>query len=142
MDNFEDFLLHINEYNTFSFIVDQKALPTPRPRVTESGVFYPKNYQNYFKTLLLNLKLKKIPKKEYSQLHLIFGFKYNSSTKKSDRINNKPCNKLADNDNLAKGVMDALEKLQIIDNDKQLWFTSQRKLYSLNNSYIKGLLVI
>jgi len=103
------------------FILQATGKPTPRPRFNGKFAYMPKPYEDYQKMLVQLLKEKGIEKGNYCRIHLVFHFAYPKSTPKYKRIDGLPLRNKFDTDNLAKGVMDALQKAEVIEDDRQLY---------------------
>lgn len=95
-------------------------MPTPRPRLGRHGVFNAPKYTSYKKSLIQFLSLLKIPRKDYEYVHAKFYIPYPKSTAKQHLINNYPLRQCFDCDNVIKGLCDALEQANILENDRQL----------------------
>ena len=119
------------------FCVEIIPKPTPRPRIYEGGVFYPKKYTYYMRELILKIKLLSIPNNDFYRLDARFFLPYAKSLPKCKKIDGKPCRKLCDNDNLAKGLMDALEKSGVVNDDRQFYITSQEKYFTVDKPRIE-----
>ena len=128
---------YILKYDFMRKIIEIRGVPTPRPRVVKGRVFYPKKYQDYLRELQWKLSLLKLPKKDWKGLNIEFYFSYANNVPYSRRIEREPCRKLCDNDNLIKGFMDSLEKIEIIQNDRQLYKTNISKFYTTQGSRIE-----
>lgn len=96
----------------------------------------PKPYEDYQKMLVLLLKEQGIEKRNYCKIHLVFHFAYPKSTPKYKRIDGFPLMNKFDTDNLAKGVMDALQKADVIDDDRQLYSLKVEKYRTTENDKI------
>ena len=59
------------------------------------------------------------------------------STPKKDRIEGKPHRIKCDLDNTEKGLMDALEKMDVINNDSQICGKISSKCWTNTKGYIK-----
>jgi len=97
-----------------------EPIPTPRPRAGKHGVYNPKKYTDYKKSLILYLRSLNIPKKDYDYIHARFYVTYPKNTPKKNLIDNFPLRQCFDCDNVIKGLCDALEQAYIIDNDRQI----------------------
>tara|TARA_R110000803_G_C11950921_1_gene317673 strand:+ start:506 stop:931 length:426 start_codon:yes stop_codon:yes gene_type:complete len=95
-------------------------MPTPRPRVGKYGAYNPPKYTAYKKSLIQWLSLLKIPQNDYDYIHAIFYVPYPKSTPKKHRINNFPLRTKFDCDNVIKGLCDALEQSNILNDDRCL----------------------
>lgn len=111
-------------------------MPTPRPRFNGRFAYMPKTYVQYQKDLVSLLLEKGIEKADYYKIHMVFHFAYPKSTPKKRRVEGEPLRTNFDCDNLAKGVMDALEKSEIIENDKQFWSIKSEKFRTLHEDKI------
>lgn len=102
--------------------------PTPRPRVKRmGGVYYPSNYLAYKQALVEQLVANHSDelfaaseRPSVAMAELTFYFTYPKSTAKKNRIDHAPCRTKGDLDNLAKGVLDAMEQSGLIANDREL----------------------
>ena len=117
--------------------------PTPRPKVKRAGgVYYPSNYLQYKKRLvemLVQAHHKQIFSEELSPIHsveLTFFFRYPKSTAKKRLVDLQPCFTKADVDNLAKGVLDAMEQAGIIKNDREIVHLDVAKYWTTGDSRI------
>ena len=107
----------------FEGIVELCPVPCPRPRVTKSGiVYYPKRYTDYKKVLsaLLQQQWGLREEADFYYLSLEFYFSYPKSHPKKTRQEAAPMRKRCDLDNLAKGMMDAMQDVGIIRDDRQI----------------------
>lgn len=111
-------------------------MPTPRPRFNGRFAYMPKTYVQYQKDLVALILEQGIPKDDYFKIHIIFHFSYPKSTPKKNRLEGLPMRNKFDCDNLAKGVMDALEKAEIIENDRQFWSIQSEKFRTLQEDQI------
>tara|TARA_R110000764_G_scaffold212771_1_gene299107 strand:- start:39 stop:344 length:306 start_codon:yes stop_codon:yes gene_type:complete len=64
------------------------------------------------------LSVLKIPEGDYDYIHAKFFVPYPKSTPKKKLINNFPLRKCFDCDNVIKGLCDALEQANIIEDDR------------------------
>jgi len=119
------------------YTIDIAPKPTPRPRVGKFGTTYPPAYRQYKKDLNWLVKALRVPKKDYAVLHVEFGFPYAKSTPKKDRIEGKPMRVKCDLDNTEKGIMDALEKMGVLDNDAQICGKLSSKCWTNTGGYIR-----
>ena len=119
--------------------MDVAGMPTPRPRFNGKFAYMPKTYVEYQKALVTLLQAKGITKSDYCRIHLIFHFQYPKSTPKYKRIDGAPLFNKFDTDNLAKGVMDALQKAEIIEDDRQIYDLRVEKYRTTesNKIYVK-----
>ena len=120
-------------------MLDVAGMPTPRPRFNGKFAYMPKTYNDYQKMLVALIKEKGIEKGEYKRIHLIFHFEYPKSTPKYKRIDGLPLLNKFDADNLAKGVMDALQKAEVIEDDRQFYDLRVEKYRTTetNKIYVK-----
>jgi Holliday junction resolvase RusA-like endonuclease len=93
--------------------------PTPRPRLGRYGVHNTTKYTKYKEDMAYLLKELNIPTDDYDYIHAIFYFPYTKSTAKKRRIEGAPKRDKCDNDNLVKGLLDVLEKIDVVENDRQ-----------------------
>lgn len=119
--------------------------PTPRPKVKRAGgVYYPSNYLAY-KQSLINLLLEEhgkdvlfgasSPTPVYAA-ELTFFFSYPKSTPKKRQVDLFPCMNKGDLDNLAKGVLDAMEQASLIKNDREIVHLDIAKYWTTGRSRI------
>ena len=118
------------------FTLDTAGKPTPRPRFNGRFAYMPKPYEEYQKSLIALLKEQGVPKADYCHIHLVFHFAYPKSTPKYKRLDGFPLRSKFDTDNLAKGVMDALQKADIIEDDRQLCSLKVEKYRTTQNDKI------
>ena len=120
-------------------MLDVAGMPTPRPRFNGKFAYMPKTYNDYQKMLVALIQEKGIEKGEYKRIHLIFHFEYPKSTPKYKRIDGFPLLNKFDADNLAKGVMDALQKAEVIEDDRQFYDLRVEKYRTTetNKIYVK-----
>jgi len=95
-------------------------MPTPRPRASRFGVYNPKKYTDYKKSLITYLLSLNIPSKDYDYIHAKFYVSYPKSTPKKNLIDNYPLRQCFDCDNVIKGLCDSLEQANVIGNDRQI----------------------
>ena len=123
----------------FQGVLGIEPVPCPRPRVTKHGVvYYPKKYRD-FKTairLLIREQWAGQEPKDFHYLSAEFYFSYPKSYPKSKRREAAPMRKRCDLDNLAKGLMDALEHEGVIANDRQLSAIDLSKHWTTGTSCI------
>ena len=62
-------------------------MPTPRPRASRFGVYNPKKYTDYKKSLVTYLLSLNIPSKDYDYIHAKFYVSYPKSTPKNKNKN-------------------------------------------------------
>jgi Holliday junction resolvase RusA-like endonuclease len=112
--------------------------PTPRPRQginrkTGKKIFhYPTKYHKYKDDLLLLIKSKKIPKKDYKEIWATFLVKYPKQYKGGEKakIENAPMRQKFDCDNVLKGLLDGLQQANVIEDDRQIYITHTSKLWT------------
>lgn len=97
-----------------------EPMPTPRPRASRFGVYNPKKYTDYKKSLITYLLSLNIPSKDYDYIHAKFYVSYPKSTPKKNLIDNYPLRQCFDCDNVIKGLCDSLEQANVIGNDRQI----------------------
>lgn len=114
------------------YILDITPQTSPRPRLGKFGAYMPAKYKAYQDCMMYEMKKCNIEKKDYKELELIAYFPYPASTPKKHLIDNFPMRKKPDYDNTAKCITDCLEKLEIINNDSQIYKASITKLYTTN----------
>jgi Holliday junction resolvase RusA-like endonuclease len=95
-------------------------MPTPRPRASRFGVYNPKKYTDYKKSLITYLLSLNIPNKDYDYIHAKFYVSYPKSTPKKNLIDNFPLRQCFDCDNVIKGLCDSLEQANVIGDDRQI----------------------
>tara|TARA_R100000388_G_C7186656_1_gene131379 strand:+ start:385 stop:768 length:384 start_codon:yes stop_codon:yes gene_type:complete len=103
------------------FILDIEGRPTPRPRFNGKMAYMPKAYNDYQKALVNLIKAQNLSDGDFCRIHMVFHFAYPKSTPKYRRIDGLPLRQKFDGDNLAKGVMDALEKSGMVEDDRQFY---------------------
>lgn len=127
------------------FQVDIIPQPAPRPRVSMKRiggkqvpqVYYPNGYHEYKKQLSAKLLELNIPRKDYSLLFVEVGYPYPKATAKKRLIEGFPHRSNYDCDNVVKPLMDCLEKVEVIENDRQIYELRVRKVYTCTRGYIK-----
>ena len=121
------------------FVLDIAGMPTPRPRFNGKFAYMPKSYNDYQKALVALIHEQGVPKGDYTRISVVFHFSYPKSTPKYKRLEGVPMRNKFDCDNLAKGVMDALEKAQIIEDDRKFFSVKSEKYRTLgeNKIYVK-----
>ena len=102
-------------------MLDIAGMPTPRPRFNGKFAYMPKTYNDYQKSLVALIHEIGIEKRDYCRIKMTFHFSYPKSTPKYKRLDGAPLRSKFDCDNLAKGVMDALEKAGVVDDDRQFY---------------------
>lgn len=111
--------------------IDINPKPSPRPRKSKTGHFYnPTDYTQYKEKLEYFIEKKKIPVSDYGWIFIMFVFPYPEKTPIKKRINGALMRRKCDADNLAKPIMDTLQKCEIIQNDSQFYYQSGLKLYT------------
>ena len=118
----------------FKYNIDLTPKPTPRPRLGRYGVYNKADYKKYQKDMMFLINSLKIPTDDYSHLSARFFFPYPKKTSKKNRIDFAPLRNKCDLDNLAKGLMDVLEKTKVINNDRQFSSLFLEKRYTLRGS--------
>ena len=113
-----------------TYTLEIEPRPTPRPRLGRYGVYNHPAYTDYKRNLMWLLKSKSIPIKDYDSIHARFYFTYPKKTAKKNRIDNAPMRKKCDCDNLVKGLLDALESVKVINNDRQFYSIFVEKFYT------------
>jgi Holliday junction resolvase RusA-like endonuclease len=103
------------------FILDIEGKPTPRPRFNGRVAYMPKSYNDYQKKLVILIQEKNLKKGDFCRINITFHFMYPKSTPKYKLIDGLPLRTNFDTDNLAKGVMDAIEKAGLVEDDRQLY---------------------
>lgn len=97
-----------------------EPMPTPRPRASRFGVYNPKKYTDYKKSLITYLLSLNIPNKDYDYIHAKFYVSYPKSTPKKNLIDKFPLRQCFDCDNVIKGLCDSLEQANVIGDDRQI----------------------
>ena len=117
--------------------------PTPRPKVRRAGgVYYPNNYSDYKNILVSQLTAqKRVQGWEFDPasiraVELTFFFAYPKSTAKKRMIDGAICCTKGDLDNLAKGVLDAMEQAGVLPNDRQIAHLDVAKHWTTGRSRI------
>ena len=108
-----------------SFSVPIKPRPTPRPRVRsgQKGAYYPKGYQSYkdeleWLTKQAWMEAKKTETvKPYSVHITVYKDRFDVSVRNSWRERDSV---RGDLDNLQKGIVDALQTVGVIDDDRNV----------------------
>lgn len=118
------------------FILDIEGRPTPRPRFNGRMAYMPKSYNDYQKSLVNLIQSQNLADGDFCRIHMVFHFAYPKSTPKYKRIDGVPLRQKFDGDNLAKGVMDALEKAGLVEDDRQFYQVRVDKYRTTNTSKI------
>tara|TARA_R110002012_G_scaffold303227_1_gene504896 strand:+ start:990 stop:1394 length:405 start_codon:yes stop_codon:yes gene_type:complete len=105
--------------------------PTPRPRLGKYGAYNKSDYTKYKNDMIFLIKCLRIPHGDYHTLKARFLFPYPKKTPKKKLIDFAPLRKKCDLDNVVKGLMDALEKTNVINNDRQISTLFIEKKYTL-----------
>ena len=84
------------------------------------GAYNTSKYTQYKRDLIYSLKGLNIPAMDYDYIHARFYLPYPKGTPKKKRINNYPLRTNFDCDNVIKGLCDALEQSNIVEDDRQL----------------------
>lgn len=112
--------------------VNIEAKPASRPRFRKNGSTYnAPAYVEYLKELsavLSPLETEQIIKGDWNELEVKFYFSYPKNTPKKDRKVLEYMRYKCDCDNLVKPVMDVMQKLGWIDDDRQIAKLSVVKL--------------
>lgn len=119
--------------NTINNVVriDIEPQATPRPKVNKTGhVWYPAGYSDYKAAIAWAIKAKKVPKGNYIGLHAYFYFKYPSS-KKTGRTEGAPHQVKPDVDNVAKGLLDAINDAGVLLDDCRISELLVSKMYTI-----------
>lgn len=125
-------------------VIRIKPRPSPRPRLGKHGAYNPSWYTAYKKELVGVIKGANIPKKEYSELYVVFGLPYpkNVIGGKKEKIEAKPnVSGSGDLDNFIKGIKDAITQAQIINDDCQIYIERSCKVWTNTEGYIKFILI-
>lgn len=119
--------------------IDIVPMPTPRPRVGKHGAYNTPKYTQYKRDLGFLLKALHIPKDDYGVLYATFAFPFPKTVKGGEKakIEYLPMRDKCDCDNLSKGLMDALESVGIIEDDRQIYELHVSKLRTNTGGYIK-----
>jgi len=115
----------------YKYNINITPKPTPRPRLGKYGAYNKTDYTKYKNDLIFLIKLLSIPKEDYYFLKARFFFPYPKNTPKKKLIDLAPLRKKCDLDNVVKGLMDALEKADVINNDRQISTLLIEKKYTL-----------
>ena len=99
------------------FLLPITPIPTPRPRLGRFGVYNTKKYTQYKNKLIMWISLLKIPKDNYDYIHAKFYIPYPKNTAKKKLIEGQYLKSNFDCDNIIKGLLDALEQSNVIEND-------------------------
>jgi Holliday junction resolvase RusA-like endonuclease len=98
--------------------------PAPRPRFNKnSGAYNPPKYTQYLqelKSVLEPLENKQIKEGDWNEVEVRFYFKYPKGTPKSSRRVLEYHRYKCDCDNLVKPILDVMQELQWIKDDKQI----------------------
>ncbi len=113
------------------FVLDIAGMPTPRPRFNGKFAYMPKTYNAYQQALVALIHEQGIPVGDYTRIAIVFHFAYPKSTPKYKRLEGVPMRNKFDCDNLAKGVMDALEKAEIIEDDRKFFSVKSEKIQDI-----------
>lgn len=110
--------------------VNIHPMPTPRIRgriVEPKGktpfvsFYHPKDYTDYMDQIAAQIRgmvlLGKIQRGDYSTAFITFGLQYPASTPKKNLIERAYHLKRGDADNMLKGVLDAITKAQVFEDD-------------------------
>lgn len=119
------------------FILETEGKPTPRPRFNGRVAYMPKSYNDYQKKLVILIQEKNLKKGDFCRISITFHFMYPKSTPKYKLIDGLPLRAKFDVDNLAKGVMDALEKADLVDDDRQFYQLKVDKYRTTGTSKIQ-----
>ncbi len=109
-------------------------MPTPRPRLGKGGVYNPKKYTEYKKSLIAYIHSLDLKADDYDYIHARFFIPFPKSTPKKKRINNSPLKSVFDCDNVIKGLCDALEQSNIITDDRAIWSMFVEKFRTTDDS--------
>lgn len=112
------------------YTLEIEPKPTPRPRLGKFGTYNPSSYTKYKKDMMFLLKSLNIPKQDYSYIRVNFYFSYPQSTAKKNRIDQAPMRYKYDVDNLLKGLFDAMQQSEIIQDDRQISGVYAEKLFT------------
>lgn len=124
------------------YVLNVVPQATPRARVnTRSGVVYnTAKYKNYVETLQWSMKsvgMVRISHRDnFKKLEVDFYFPYPASTPKRNLMEGHPHTVKPDWDNCGKAITDALEGLELIDNDSKFWDVRIRKFYTISEPRI------
>jgi|TARA_R110002012_G_scaffold57024_5_gene146723 Holliday junction resolvase RusA-like endonuclease len=119
------------------FTLDAEGMPTPRPRFNGKIAYMPKRYKDYQHKLVNLIKEKNLKKCDFCKIHITFHVMYPKSTPKYKKIDGLPLRLKFDVDNLAKGVMDALEKAELVEDDRQFYQLKVDKYRTTGTSKIQ-----
>jgi len=115
----------------FKYHIDLPPKPTPRPRLGKYGAYNKSDYTKYKNDMIILVKSLNIPREDYCHLSARFLFPYPKKTSKKNRKEFAPIRNKCDLDNLVKGLMDVLEKTDVINNDRQFSSLFLEKRYTL-----------
>jgi Holliday junction resolvase RusA-like endonuclease len=121
------------------YFLDITPMGTPRPRVNSKGWTYmPNSYQEYCKSMIYEMRKLKIIPDYYGQIKVLAYFPYPITPKergkiipKTERIEGRPMRKKPDYDNTVKAITDCLTKMEIIEDDDQIWRGIIEKRYTI-----------
>jgi len=118
--------------------LDPQATPRPRFRVIKLkngkfavNTYNPTWYTKYKESMAFMIKNLGIAGSDYHVIIAIFFLTYPISTSKIRRVDDVPHRRKPDNDNLSKGLMDALKMAKVIFDDNQISDTVFQKRYTI-----------
>ncbi len=115
----------------YKYKISLTPKPTPRPRLGKYGAYNKSEYTKYKNDLIFLIKTLNIPKQDYIKLKACFLYSYPKKTSQKNRIDLAPLRNKCDLDNLVKGLLDALEKAEVINNDRQISFLFLEKRFTV-----------
>ena len=121
----ELFAYHRHITDDYDHIIEISPRPTPRPRAVSrkmgdkhvANVYHPSEYTKYKKDIASLLKMKRVPKGNYSSVFVTFYLPYPKSTPKKRFVEGAKHQKKPDWDNFIKGFQDALSDAGILLGD-------------------------
>ncbi len=114
------------------YVLDVTPQTSPRPRLGKFGAYMPAKYKAYTELVMYEMAKHQIKPDSYGVLRAVFYFPYSKSTPKKDLIEGSPMKKTPDWDNCGKTITDCLKKMEIIEDDNQIWDAHVKKRRTLN----------
>ena len=115
-----------------NYTLSIEPYPTSRPRLGKHGAYNTSKYTKYKNDLIFLIKALAIPKGDYSYVRVNFYFPYPSSEAKKNRIDNAPMRYKYEVDNLIKGLFDALQQAEVVEDDRIIAGVYAEKLFTTN----------
>lgn len=115
-----------------SFKIPLKCVACPRPRVTQRGVYYPKNYTQFKKDCVALLKLIGIQYDKTRFLHIDYTIVVKRIYQmKVSKYGTGRCFKPSrpDLDNYIKSINDCMQEAGVIADDSQIVSFTGKKMY-------------